>query len=331
MFFKDFTPLLRPPNQIRAGRIYPGGRNLDMLIVKKTNPEEGWHYPEAWIFSPNNPAINYGSQRKEGETFFYDSEGNLYNWNDYVKLHPEVLGDKKLNLCVKLLDSDCTLPKELHFREEDIQKLRNYPLLKEFTGTFIKPEVWIRHPSAKDISSPSFIGFNRKLTQKEFYQIVNEGIEDMEKNMNLISLNKGESLYISGGTVHSLGKGLYFEVLAAGDLKVTLQGEFAGRKLSIEEQLDQVYTEDEKTFYNALGFVDYSRYGKRVVEEALRKPKTGKIVNIITNKYFSADWINLHPMEKLSLQGNAPHILVVVNGHGKISSASSELSLQTRE
>src|SRR4030042_5025190 len=152
----------------------------------------------------------------------------------------------------------------------------------------------------------------------------------MEKNMNLISLNKGESLYISGGTVHSLGKGLYFEVLAAGDLKVTLQGEFAGRKLSIEEQLDQVYTEDEQTFYNALGFVDYSRYGKRVVEEALRKPKTGKIVNIITNKYFSADWINLHPMEKLSLQGNAPHILVVVNGHGKISSASSELSLQTR-
>jgi hypothetical protein len=330
MLLKDFTPLLGSANQIRAARGYTGGRNLDLLVGEKTTPEEGWHYPEAWIFSPDNSAINHGSQRKEGETFFYDADGNVYSWTEYIKKYKEILGGKKMSLCVKLLDSDCTLPKEIHFREEDIPKLKEYPLLENFSGTFIKPEVWIRHPSANDVISPAYVGFNKRLTQEKFFEIVKKGVKEMEKNMNPISLNKGEAIYIPGGTVHSLGKGLYFEVLAAGDLKITLQDEFAGRKLSLKEQLHQVYKDDEMALFDALEFIDYSRYGERTIKEALKKPAGGKISNIIKNNYFSADWIRIKPNEKVNFEGNFPHILVTATGNGKILSKNSKLFLQTK-
>jgi hypothetical protein len=330
MFFKDFTPLLGSPNQIRAGRIYPGGKNLDCLIGKKTNPESGWYYPEAWIFSPN-PAINLGSERStEGETLIYDNEGKIYSWREYIKLNPEVLGNKKLALCIKLLDSDCTLPKEFHFRNEDTKLLKQYSLLKNFKGTIIKPEIWIKHPSVEGITSPAYIGFNKKLSQESFFQVVTQGVEAMEEHMNSVSLEKGEALYVPGGIVHSLGRGLYFEVLCDGDLKITLQNEFAGRKLSIKEQLDKIYTSKEDNLFDALRFIDYSQYGQDIINKYLKKSQGEEVQNIIKNDYFSADWIRVKPKEKLTLQSKIPHILVTASGCGIITSENSELLLQTK-
>ena len=61
-FFDGFTPITVSPDIVRAARIYPGGSNLDQLVGRKERREDGWFYPEAWIFSPV-AAINPGSTR----------------------------------------------------------------------------------------------------------------------------------------------------------------------------------------------------------------------------------------------------------------------------
>ena len=160
--FQDMTPLIGNPDTIRAARFYPGGEHLDQIFGPKPNPETGWYYPEAWLFSPA-PAINLGSQRSdEGVTRLFDRDGDSCRWDEYAAiLGQDLLGPYRLRLSVKLLDGSVTLPKEFHFREVDSDRLRNYPKIRSFTGSLTKPEVWIRHPVAEDEPGPSYVGFSR--------------------------------------------------------------------------------------------------------------------------------------------------------------------------
>ncbi|HUV06400.1 MAG TPA: hypothetical protein VMX75_01645, partial [Spirochaetia bacterium] len=165
MFFKSFTPLFSSSDTIRAARIYPGGQNLDRLFGEKSQKEEGWYYPEAWLFSPE-PAINPGSRRgDEGQTLICDMQGREYSWKEYLaRRGEEVLGKGRLNITVKLLDGSCTLPKEFHFRAEDEPKLRGLAGFAGFNKTLIKPEVWIRHPDPEIGAGRSFVGFREPMS-----------------------------------------------------------------------------------------------------------------------------------------------------------------------
>ena len=159
-FFRGLTPLLFSADTARAARIYPGGENLDALIGEKERREAGWHYPEAWIFSPS-AAVNPGSARSdEGQTVIYDRHGGRHLWSEYLELRgDEVLDGGRLDITVKLLDGSVTLPKEFHFRDGDRTRLREFPRLRTFEGTLIKPEIWIRHPGGSDDASAAYFGF----------------------------------------------------------------------------------------------------------------------------------------------------------------------------
>ena len=331
MFFKDFTPLTGSANQIRAGRIYPGGKHLDVLVGPKTDHEAGWFYPEAWIFSPE-PALNLGSKRvTEGQTIVYDSEGNPYRWKDYLRENGKaVLGDHSLRIKVKLLDGECTLPKEFHFMAKDEVALRKFPMLKNFRGTLIKPEVWIRHPNEDYHVTPSYIGFNRLMDPDTLYGLVTDGVSAMEKAMNRVTLLPGEGLYLAGGLVHSLGKGLYFEVLADGDFKVTLQDHFAGRNLSLKDQVDKLYTNSHDDLRGSLDFVDYSEYGECVLEKARCpwdhvQPRT----TLVKTPWFRVDWIRVDESQSMTINVDKPHILAMASGRAELESPCSHVTLQT--
>ena len=313
--------------------MYPGGAHLDRLVGPKTDPEPGWHYPEAWIFSPS-PAINPGSTRTtEGQTLICDATGRAWAWDTFLAENGEpVLAGGSLDLCVKLLDGACTLPKEFHFRPEDEPRLRSFPGLKDFAGVLIKPEAWIRHPSAGDEASPSYAGFREPFSREKLRMLVREGVPAMEAAMNRVIIAPGEALYLPGGLVHSLGKGLYFEVLASGDLKITLQESFAGKELTPEVRYPGIYREGTDNLGQALEFVDCTHWGDDVLSRYYRKPveiEPGR-ESIVDTPFFSADWLRVEPGEMRTWENDGPGILVAASGSGRLTVADALCTLQTR-
>ena len=332
-FFPDFTPLIGDADVLRVARYYPGGDNLDTLFGEKPIPEAGWYYPEAWLFSPV-PAINPGSRRTdEGETVVYDRDLAPIAWKRYVELNRErLLGPHALRLIVKLLDGSVTLPKEFHFRSEDETRLQKYPKFREFEGTFIKPEAWIRHPAAEDTASDSFFGFHRRTGAAEIESLIDTGVEALEGIMNRTLIQPGTALYLPGGIVHSLGSGLYFEVLADGDLRITLQDKFAGRSLSASERLGVLHTGAGDDYRRALDFIDFDIYGQgvfdmcRCVPEMMDENRT----RIVQNPWFGADWITLAPGDEYivdNCRDRRPCILVGVQGSVVLGSDDQSLTL----
>ncbi len=323
-FFESFTPLLASADVVRAARIYPGGANLDELIGEKTKREPGWHYPEAWVFSPS-AAVNPGSVRSdEGRTIIYDREGESYGWSRFLELRgDDVLGGGSLEITVKMLDGSVTLPKEFHFRDGDRESLRAFPRLSEFAGTVIKPEIWIRHPSGDDDASSAYFGFREEVSRERLAILAEAGGAALEPAMNEVWLDPGEALYVPGGVVHSLGKGLYFEVLADGDLKVTLAREFAGRELSIEDRLDALYRDGDDSIDAAFDFVDFGPHDSEFLS---RHRSDGSY----DTPFFSTRWIRVPPEHRSHFESGYPHVIVCAAGEGRVRSLDAGLRLGTR-
>jgi hypothetical protein len=332
-FFDGFTPITVSPDIVRAARIYPGGSNLDQLVGRKERREDGWFYPEAWIFSPV-AAINPGSTRDdEGATPMYDRDGRSYSWREYSHLRrDEVLGKGSLDISVKLLDSDCTLPKEFHFRGEDEELLRRYPRLREFDGTLTKPEIWIRHPTVCDDTSPSYLGFRDELDSQRLEAAVEIGGDALEELMHEVDIPPGEGLFIPGGVVHSLGRGVYFEVLADGDLKVTLDTRCGGRELSIEERLGPLALGEDDSMQEALAWLDHGPHDDRFVERSRCRSAvaSGATTTICDSVHFSARWASVAPGSERTLRGGRAHVLVVANGVGELAAGETSVGLRTR-
>ena len=333
MFFREVTPLIADPDTIRAARIYPGGHNLDRVFGAKPRPEPGWHYPEAWIFSPV-AAINPGSSRSdEGLTRIYDQEGVSLPWHEFVSAYGAgVTGPRPLRIIVKMLDGSVTLPKEFHFRAEDIERLCSYESVRTFNGNITKPEVWIRYPDARSAAGPSYFGFRRQITPAELYDAWRAGVKELEGLMNEVTIEPSLGLYIPGGVVHSLGPGLYFEVLADGDLKITLQEAFAGRTLTRAEQLGLLYTGREDDVRRVLDFVDCSRYGEAVVRDAVCVPRPvgPSRHELLRNSFFEADWVTVPAHGSHVLRNERPprpHILVAATGVGRVTSRQADIRI----
>ena len=332
MFFEDFTPLLASPDQIRPGRLYPGGRHLDQLVGPKEDPEPGWFYPEAWIFSPK-PAINPGSQRtSEGLTFIYDKQGRRFAWDGFIEQNGEsVLGDRELKITVKMLDSDCMLAKEFHFKESDQATLRLLRPTKDFKGPLIKPEVWIRHPDAAYSATPPFVGFKDSSVDREkLRDLAAKGPHQMQAHMNEVVMAPGDGLLIRGGVVHSLNQGLYFEVMAAGDCRVLLQERFQGKDLLLEERFGPLYSGSEGVLDDALVFVDLSCYGAELIGTCTCVPRQLDDYKklIASTPDFTVEWICVPAGRKYSVQNKPPHVLVAASGNGRIISNRSVVKLR---
>ena len=332
-FHRQITPLIADPKTLRAARIYPGGSNLDRIVGQKTDREPGWHYPEAWVFSPV-PAINPGSRRNdEGLTRIFDADGNSHPWKEFLDAYGDgVTGPSGLNVMVKLLDGAITLPKEFHFRPEDENALRALESVKSLYGKITKPEIWIRHPGVDSDSGPSFLGFRERTTPGELLAASREGVEALERLMNRVSIPPWSGLYLPGGIVHSLGSGLYFEVLADGDLKVTLQNEFAGKKLSEEEQLGVLFTGSKDDMVHALEFVSYGQYGQEVIAACERSPVQVDPFtrSLIRCPYFEVDWVTVPAglsVELENVSDRRPRIIVAATGLGEIKSELSSFEL----
>ncbi len=324
MFYNDITPLIAEPDVIRAARIYPGGEHLDAMIGTKPSPEAGWYYPEAWLFSPA-PAINPGSLRTdEGETVVYDREGTAFRWREYAGARrDDVLGPYTLGLSVKILDGEVTLPKEFHFRECDRKKLLEYPGIRSFEGTLTKPEVWVRHPDPRYEAGISYIGFRDRLTPERLLAELSKGNDHIEDLMNAVTIDPAGAFFIPGGIVHSLGPGVYYEVLADGDLKITLQQRFAGRELSMGERLDKLEGGGENDLQRALELIDYDSCGAAVVESCRRRsrPVDDSRSVIIRNPYFEADWLDIPAEQSYRFENTSPakpRIIIAVSGLGMI-------------
>jgi len=151
----------------------------------------------------------------------------------------------------------------------------------------------------------------------------------MEAHMNSIVIEPGAGLFIPGGIIHSLGKGLYFEVLADGDQRVLLQDSFAGMDLSPEERLGPLCSGSEGDLDNALEFVEFSCCGEELIKKCECVPKEmGEFRELIVKTpYFSATWIRIPPGKRFVAENSSPHVLVAVSGNGSLASDNSHIRL----
>ncbi len=270
-------------------------------------------------------------QSGDGMTLVYDQSGGTLTWPEFIDRHGDVvLNGHPFNITVKMLDSACTLAKEFHFRQCDEEALRAMPAMRDFGGALIKPEVWIRHPDASHQAGPSFIGFrDPSVDRAKLMDLISQGTDALDAAMNRVVISPGEGLYVPGGVVHSLGQGLYFEILAAGDLWVLLEDTFVGKKLSREEQFGPLCKGNDKGIGDFLEFVDFSRSGDELMEQCTGVPTPrGRFrQHIVNTPYFSAEWICTPPGEKFETDNARPHVLVAACGAGTLESAGSRMNL----
>lgn len=331
-FLKGLTPLVSDGDSLRPERAYPGGDNLNRLFGVSRQREEGWYYPEAWLFSPIAAMHPGGCGVTKGLTLVYDSDGKPFPWDTYLEYHrDEVLGDKNLSLIVKLLDGAVTLPKEFHFREEDLQRLRSFPRMEGFRGTVIKPECWIRHPEPVYSADSSYVGFAENIGSEELAKLLHLPVHELESVMNSLVIAPWNGVYVPGGVVHSLGRGLYFEILADGDLKVTLQARFMGKELSSERRIGKLYTGDAAAdLRKALEFIDYELTGEELLRRCMLVPKPLDEYRsqIVRTPYFSGDWIEVPVGRQYTCRpDDLPHVMIAASGRGTVIAEASRVDV----
>ena len=153
--------------------------------------------------------------------------------------------------------------------------------------------------------------------------------------MNSLTIDPGAALYLPGGTIHSLGSGLYFEVLADGDLRVTLQGSFAGKALSMKDRLGMLDTGNEDDLLHALEFIDYEAHGPSVIDACYRRPVAVDRCRstIVHSPYFEAEWIQVPPGEEYSIDNvtdRKPRVIVAVTGEAVVEASRNRARAKTR-
>ncbi|MBD3310496.1 hypothetical protein GF351_04710 [Candidatus Woesearchaeota archaeon] len=303
---KFFTAV---PEGCRVARWYRGGKNLDYIFGEKS-PEGIWHFPELWVLS-RKPAINDGrDDPEEGLTFVYDRRGNRVSYADYEKANAQIILGEYAGLPnLKLLDSLETLPKEYH------------------PGN-MKPEAWIglgfMASTSEAEQTPAFFDFRIPVTREEFRKIILSGdVKAMESIMNRVKLGDYELLNLPGGIVHSLGKGMYAEVLGENDVKTTLQDEFAGRELSLDERYPHLYvpgTSEEEMLDKALDEIDFSPkdlkgfYCRWQPEEIEGE---GKEQTMLEGPFFGIKWRVIDPGKSMVVEEERPYAMLVCSGQGK--------------
>ena len=163
-------------NRNRVFRVYTGGMPYKEFFNDINNYDDGTdgYFPEEWVASSVKAINEKTFGERDGVSVVKDT--NLF-FDDLLENYKEkLLGDKKYDCLVKILDSSIRLPFQVHPTKDFSQK--------HFNSNYGKTEAWLvlaTRPNAK-----IYFGFKDKMT-KEFENKVYEQTEGIPFSNYLFS------------------------------------------------------------------------------------------------------------------------------------------------
>ena len=178
--------MLKPYKLVPALKNYIwGGSSLTEKYNIKSDYEKT---AEAWVLSAH----------ADGSSDFSDGR----SFKEYINENPDAVGRKAQNfdnfpMLIKLIDACDNLSVQVH--PDDAYALEN-------EGEYGKTEMWY----VADCTEDAFLyyGFNKDITEEEFsMRIKNNTVTEI---LNRVKVKKGDTFFISAGTVHAIGAGILY-------------------------------------------------------------------------------------------------------------------------
>ncbi|NCA66623.1 MAG: mannose-6-phosphate isomerase [Clostridia bacterium] len=180
----------------RVYRIYLGGKSFGAFFAGDKGEDN--YFPEEWIAS-NVKAINprYFGERDgvsviEGSSIFFD---------DLIRDNSDlVLGSRRYDCLVKLLDSAIRLPIQVH-------PTKNFSR-KYFNSDYGKTEAWLVVATREN--ARIYFGFKNKISKDEFSELVERSEKEkdiMTSTVSYVDAKVGDVYLIKAGLVHAIGAG----------------------------------------------------------------------------------------------------------------------------
>jgi len=315
----DIEKIVKEPiffERNRVYRIYKGGKPYKEFFNDGFDDGTDNMFPEEWIASkvkainPKYFGERDGVSKIKGTNLFFDDL-----LKDYSK---ELLGNRKYDCLVKLLDSAVRLPFQVH-PTKDFSK-------KHFNSEYGKTEAWL--VVAKRENAKLYFGFKDKIT-KEQLSILEERSE-IEKDImgNLLSaveVNVGDIWLIKAGLIHAIGAGCSIvEVQEPTDFTIQPERWCNDYHISYEEEYIGL---DKDT---ALSAINYDIYGEEAKAFARVTPKveidtpTYKKENLISYNDTPCFAENRHTVKNCGsfIMDYAPSVYIVVDGNATITGES---------
>ena len=198
---RDIEKIIKEPlffERNRVYRIYKGGKTYKEYFNDGFDDGQDNFFPEEWIASKVK-AINpkYFGERDgvsvvKGTKLFFDDL--LSKYSDIL------LGNRKYDCLVKLLDSSVRLPFQVHPTKEFSKK--------NFNSEYGKTEAWLvvaKRPNAK-----LYFGFKDKITKEQLSEL--EERSEVERDimgglLASVEVNVGDIWLIKAGLIHAIGAG----------------------------------------------------------------------------------------------------------------------------
>ncbi|MBQ4145669.1 MAG: class I mannose-6-phosphate isomerase [Clostridia bacterium] len=252
------------------------------------------------------------STHKDGQSVVASGKDKGVTLSEYIeKYGNKILGRNSaafeyFPILIKLIDAKDNLSIQVHPNDE-------YALKNE--GEYGKTEMWY----ILDAEDEAFLyyGLKENISKDEFKQrIENNTLLDV---LNKVSVHKGDTFFISAGTVHAIGRGIIIcEIQQNSNTTYRVydydRRDARGnpRQLHIEKALD---------------------VSDLFPPPALRRKETNQfdgysIKNLAECKYFTVDKICVSSSATLSVTSDSFIALNVVDGEGSLSMNGADLELQ---
>lgn len=309
---RDVESLVRRPiffERNRVFRVYTGGKGIDAMRGK--NGEDGY-FPEEWIASAVK-AINpkyFGA--RDGVSVVEDTD--IFFDDLLAGYGKQLLGGKKYDCLVKLLDSEIRLPVQAHPTPE-------YAYAK-FGSRYGKTESWLVL-ATRSADARLYFGFKDKIDKETLSALEAESLNDrdiMQKALSSVEVKPGDVFLIEAGLIHAIGAGCtILEVQEPTDFTIQPENWCGDYRIGEEEKYIGLTKEE------ALDCFDYSLCGELALKRAKKTPRTAEkrtgykkeiLIGYDDTPCFA---VNRHTLDGgSSALRAAPAVWVVVDGEGEI-------------
>jgi mannose-6-phosphate isomerase len=320
-------PLLRN----RVYRLWKGGALLDRF-QGQADPADR-NVPEEWVGSTTVSRLP-GRPSDEGLSRVSLPDGTAVVLKDLIEAHPQrMLGEKhvsrlgaNLGVLCKLLDSAMRLPVQCH---PDAAFARQY-----LGSNFGKTEAsLILATRTIDGGSPYMLfGFREGVTEAEFRRAVQaQDIPAQIASLNRVEVKPGEVYFVSAGTPHALGPGVFMiEIQEPTDLVVNTEYVFCGlQRTEAQCYLGLGFDLGMRCFnHEATGEGYVSRH--RLVPRTLRDDPAGLEESLIGPEHtpcFGMARVTVRDRVSDRDRGRC-YVGIVIEGQGRLTGPGCDLSLQ---
>ena len=307
----------------RVFRIYTGGMPYKAFFNDVNGYDDGTdgYFPEEWVASTVMAINEKTFGERDGVSVVENTD--LF-FDELLKNYPkELLGNRKYDCLVKILDSAIRLPFQVHPTKEYSRKY--------FNSDYGKTEAWLvlaTRPNAK-----IYFGFKDKMTKEQISALEEQSDTDKTVFDNILSFvtpKVGDVYLIRAGLVHAIGAGCtILEVQEPTDFTIQPERWCGEYHLSKKEEFLGL----EKDI--ALDAINFDIYGEAAKNSAFISPKTVIAENGYKKEVLiSYDDTPCFEENRHTLTGGsftmdfAPAVYICVEGSGVIEGEDSKKEIK---